>query len=390
MNRRRDPHIAWPVKALATFAVGGALFAAYQESTLGGDGLGASTTTLVRSGSRRVVSGTSLSLSEGPSEYTITYRNRSPGARDTVETLEVSRPYRSRTSSPTQVRQTDFARISLNPGSSQATVLNPPPGPIDPRPWLVVDRAVAEGLLERREQRSVAGERCQVYRGFDGVAASTISAALPGSHVDVCVSKDGLVLEEWQIRGGRANRQRIATRIERQDPLLPPIDDAPPLPAAQGGGSVLAVDPLSEPPGRFFVLEAPPPGFELRGRYSVVPPQAGLADPAERRRAVASTADVFERGIDVVVVDRGGTLNLERAIQSRPEGRSVDLGPVLGPGELLLSWSGPEVRWGDADGKFIRVFGTIGVDEVLALARSLRETDGGPGLVFLEPAPSNG
>jgi hypothetical protein len=329
-----------------------------------------------------------LAVGAGPAAYTIRYALREPGRPETTETVEVERPYRSRRTGPTETTVTDFARLQVTPGQGAVSVLSPPPAAVDPRPALVVDRAVAEGLLEAREWRRVLDRPCRVHRGLSSVSSSTISAALPGRYTDTCVGEDGLILEEWQVFEGRAVRQRIATEISTTA-TVEPIVAEPTLAVAQGGGSVLRVDPASEPPGTFYVLDRPPAGLTLRGRYAVVPPQPGLADESERRRAIASTADVYEQGADVLVVDRGATLNQEDAFQPRPEGRPVDLGP-LGAGELLLSWTGPEVRVKLTDGRFVRVFGTLPVDAVVEVARSLRETPGGSGLVYLDrPAASD-
>ncbi len=326
-----------------------------------------------------------LTIGDGSAGYTVTYDVREPGRPPARETIAVLRPYASLRMTPLDRTQTSFARLATTPSKGGATVVSPPPASVDPRPALVIERAIVEGFLQRREQRVVADQPCQVFRSLAPVSSSTISAALPGKYTDVCISAGGLVLEEWQVDDDRPIRQRVAVSVDAVAPDLPPLADAPTLTAGQGGGSVLRVDAASEPMGRFFVLDAPPSGFVLRGRYSIVPPQAGLTDANERRRAIASTADVYERGgTDVLIVDRGSTLNLERAFLPRPEGRSVDLGPVFGEGELLLSWNGPEVRWANDDGKFVRVFGTLPVDDIVAIARSLRETPGGPGLVFLD------
>lgn len=358
------------------------------------DGAAATTTTatteppppLERRGSEEVeapAAGDSFVIGAGPAAYTIRYALREPGRPDAAETVAVARPYRSKRSSPTETTVTDFARLQVTPAKGAVSVLSPPPAAVDPRPALVVARAVEEGLLEAREWRKVLGRRCRVHRGLSSVASSTISAALPTQHTDVCVDAEGLVLEEWQVFEGKAVRQRVATAIETSADVEA-VTAEPTLAVAQGGGSVLAVDPASEPPGTFYVLDAAPAGATRRGRYAVVPPQPGLADESERRRAVASTADVYERGADVLVVDRGATLNQEDAFQPRPEGRPVELGPTLGTGELLLSWTGPEVRVKLTDGRFVRVLGTLTIEEVVAAARSLRETPGGSGLVYLE------
>jgi len=382
--------VALPVVVLAIAMIGGGVYAVVRSFTATDDpparnGGPVAGNQLVRAGSTEAPDGgPRLIIGDGPAGYTVTYDVREPERPPVRETIAVARPYASQRTTPIDRTQTSFARLGTTPSKGAATIVSPPPASVDPRPALVIERAIDEGFVQRREPRVVAGQPCQVFRSLAPVSSSTISAALPGKYTDVCISAGGLVLEEWQVDDDRPVRQRVAVSVDAVAPDLAPIPDAPTLTAGQGGGSVLRVDPASEPMGRFFVLDAPPSGFVLRGRYSIVPPQAGLTDANERRRAIASTADVYERDTDVLVVDRGSTLNLERAFQPRPEGRPVDLGPVLGEGELLLSWNGPEVRWGNDDGKFVRVFGTLPVDDIVAIARSLRETPGGPGLVFLD------
>lgn len=399
MSRTTQPRkVALPIVILVVVMIGGGVWTGVR-SLIDDDrddradtdgavepdaGASAANTPLERARSTERPTSSTFTIGDGPSGYTVTYEVFEPGRPPVRETIAVARPYESSRTTTVDRSRTSFARLATTPSKGAQTVVSPPPASVDPRPARVIERAIAEGFLVRREQRDVAGAPCQVFRSLAPVSSSTISAALPGKYTDVCLDAEGIVREEWQVDEGRPVRQRVAVSVEVDPPGLAPLDDAPTLTAAQGGGSVLRVDPTSEPQGRFFVLDTPPAGFVLRGRYSIVPPQAGLTDANERRRAIASTADVYERGVDVLIVDRGSTLNLERAFQPRPEGRPVDLGPVLGEGELLLSWNGPEVRWANDDGKFIRVYGTLPVDETIALARSLRETPGGPGLVFLE------
>lgn len=323
-----------------------------------------------------------LTIAAGPGSYRVVYDVREPGRPTLRETIAVRRPYASRRVTATETQQTDFARLVIEPNDGRRTVLSPPPAAVDPRPALVAQAAVDHGLLERRERRRVLQRECQVYRSHSSVTSSTITAPLPREYTDICVAEDGLVLEEWQVFDGRALRQRIALEIQTGVAPILPITEAPTVDAARGGGSVREADATSEPVGRFFVLDSPPEGFTRRGRYAVVPPQAGLDDPEQRKHAVASTADVYERGGDVLVVDRGAALSADKAFEPRPEGRPVDLGPTLGEGELLLSWTGPEVRVALAEGKFVRVYGTVSVDTVVAVARALRETRGGTGLVL--------
>lgn len=387
-SRRRAAR--FPV-SLAIFAAATIGFAAYTAVSGRDDGHGNGSPPaedvrpLERSGSEALDRpADDLPLGAGPATYTVTYEVREPGRPVTRQTIAVERPYRSRRTTATDVTVTSFGRLQVVPRDGEATIVSPPPAAVDPRPDLVVARALEEGLLDRREQRLVGDERCQVFRARSPISSSTITAALPVDHTDICISAEGLVLEEWQVDDGRPVRHRLAVEVD-PDADVQPVSGEPTLSAAQGGGSVLAVEATSRPEGRFYELATPPDGFTLRGRYSVVPPQAGLTDEKERRRAVASTADVFERGTDLLVVDRGSTLNLDAAFQPRPEGRPIeDIGPAFGgaAGELLLSWTGPEVRWGDDDGRFVRVYGTVPVDVLVETMRALRATEGGTGLVF--------
>ncbi|HUP85954.1 MAG TPA: hypothetical protein VM143_09840 [Acidimicrobiales bacterium] len=387
--RRRQPRIALPVVVLGVAMVGVGIWTAIGSIGGGGDASSSSRRLpeLTRHGSTpvRAARGSTLPITRGPDDYAVTFEVREPGRPTTRETISVVGPFLSRRTNPTEVSETSFGRLAIQPSRGARSIVSPPPSAVVPRPDLVVGRAVDEGLVDAREMRRVAGRRCQVFRSLAPVSSSTISAALPTRHTDTCITGEGIVVEEWQVEDGRPVRQRVAVEVQLGGVDLSPIDEAPTINAGQGGGSVLPVDPGADPEGRFFVLDAPPPGFHLRGRYSVIPPQPGLTDATERRKAVASTADVYERGTDVLIVDRGNTLNLDRAFQPRPEGRPVDLGPLFGQGELLLSWSGPEVRWGDEDGEFVRVYGTVSIDEVLATAKALRATPGGPGLIYLDP-----
>jgi hypothetical protein len=171
---------------------------------------------------------------------------------------------------------------------------------------------------------------------------------------------------------------------------LPIADDffrlpsKPSVAAAEGAGSVIAVAPDSRPPdAEFYALDTPPAGFELRGRYTVVPPQAGLLDEAQRSSLVASIADVWTRGTDVLVVDQGGALNNQPTFTMQPHTKRVDLG-ALGQGEEVPGMAGNEVRVIVSGGRHVRVYGSLPIRELVAVARALHAVPGGT-LVPLEP-----
>jgi hypothetical protein len=132
------------------------------------------------------------------------------------------------------------------------------------------------------------------------------------------------------------------------------------------------------PPGEFLYLDAAPEGFEHRGRYSVIPAQPDnfSGDPSREGFRQAGVADVWVRGLDVLVVDQGATLLGEEPFTVDAANPRVDLG-AFGQGEVRLSGVGNEVRALRGGGKYVRVAGTLDVDELAAVARALRPGPGG-------------
>ena len=325
--------------------------------------------------------------------YRITYRlNDTTGQERTIE-WAVSRPFESRSiergDGYVRVDETAFARAGSSGTRIESSLFAVPPRAPDHRPFAVVDLAVAAGVLDQREVRVVAGQRCRVYRASGTL--DRFSAPDPRSYTDTCVDQNGLVLEEWQVAAGRPTRHRIATRIELDTTAAakaaePKLTSGPTVPANVGGGDVREVQADSMPTGTFFVLDAAPAGFELRGRFAVVPSQPALADPSRGQAGlIASTADVFVRSDsgDFVVVDQGGTLGRTAPFEPAAAGAPADLGPELGTGEALFGWTGTEIRVARDGGRFVRVYGTVSQPELEAVAAALRRTEGGTGLVYL-------
>ena len=392
-SRRDQPRIALPVVVLAVLmAVGGIGFGIVQA--MGGDDKGgdadapATPEPLGRKGSDELPPGPPLRPGTPPAAYRITYRVELPGAPSTTERISVLPPFGKRTEEGDDVEELTFGRRASR-RSGNVTVFADPPAVVDTRLDVIVDDAASRGVAERREQRRVLGRTCQVFRfGLSTRAAGFVPPEPNGDSTELCVDAEGLVLERIESSAGRAFRRRIATKIDTRGTLtdqdLTTLPTEPTQSPKAGGGSVREVDRSTEPEGRFFALDAAPAGYEHRGRYSVVPPQGSLASPDTRNQAIASTDDVYVRGGDAIVVSRGGTLGQQEAFALRQGSARADLGPVLGEGELIISLSGNEVRVPLADGKFVRVYGTARVDELVAIARSLRETPGGTGLVFLD------
>jgi hypothetical protein len=395
----REPHVAWPLKVLAVLAVGGALVAGYREVT-GGDEAepdagepAAERAEVERTGSDRVGdTDRGWRFDAFPESYRITYRVRFVDAEST-EVLEVVAPFDSRTTSyagasttgrPTQEREAAFGLLVTRSGD-QTTTLQVPPALAGPRPAAALAGAEEAGLVERREVREVAGRRCQVWRTGGAQAATTFVAPTDDDHFDLCVDEDGLLLEEWQVDGGVAIRQRVAVDVEVGTVTAAEVARLPresTLPVDLGGGSLVETAADAQPVGPFLEVGAAPAGFTHRGRFTVVPPQAGLLEGGERAKVLAATTDVYVRGADAVIVERGGVLDLSDPWTVNDAFPDVDLGPAVGTGELVPGRTGGEVRALLGSGRYLRVSGSIDLDELVAIARDLVPVDNGSGIGF--------
>ena len=118
------------------------------------------------------------------------------------------------------------------------------------------------------------------------------------------------------------------------------------------------------------------------GRYATVPLTAELLKP-DSKKVIAGLVDVYVRGADGVVVDRGGKLDQSSVgpedLGSLVDARGVDLGP-LGNGQVGIGGFGPfgyrEVRVTQPGGRYVVVAGTLTEDQLIAIARSLRPRPG--------------
>jgi hypothetical protein len=371
-------------------AVGGIGFGVVQAVRGGSDGSSGAALpeTLGRDGSEALPEGPPIDPDAPPLAYRITYRVEVPRTPATEERLTVLRPFGKRVDEGENREELTFGRRASR-RAGNVTVFADPPTPTDVRLDVVVADAERLGVMERRERRRVLGRTCQVFRfGVSTTAAGFVPPTPAGDSTDVCVDGEGLVLERLETTEGRVFRRRVAIAIDVDGPVgdqdVTTLPLEPTQAAVNGGGSVRAVSSDSEPEGRFFLLDTPPAGYELRGRYSVVPPQGTLASPDTRNEAIATTDDVYVKDGDVIVVSRGGTLGQQAAFGLRPGSARADLGPTLGEGEIVLSLTGTEVRVPLDLGRFVRIYGTVPVDQLVSVARALRETPGGSGLVFVD------
>jgi hypothetical protein len=337
----------------------------------------------------------------GPA-YEVTYRVASPGS-DTEETWTLRPPFDLHRVIRGRGKVVEVDEQALGVSASQTftsgapasqpqpVVISPPPAAPALRPGPVVADAVARGMLVAREQRMVAGRRCQVYRtGTETGGGEFVAppAQASGDHIDMCVDADGLLLEAFETYRGKTLRQRVATRVNANvtidDGTFAQLPRERTVSPAKGGGSVRRMDPTSEPLGPFLVASAAPEGFTFEGRYEVIPPQADLTNPATRGSAVAAVSDVWVRGPDMIVLERGARLDKSNPFELSAKFPDVDLGPVAGVGDFVPGTTGADVRSLLGSGRFMHLYGTVNLGTLTSLARSLRETNTGTGPRYLD------
>lgn len=346
-----------------------------------------------RAGSRVVETDPTFEIGTRETPYRIVYRLgdlSDDRVEQSIDEVWVRQPFESRLETSTndelhgvQISALDRLRIGSS-GEPLVIARVPSLAVSDVRIAPVLDDAIDAELLELREQREIAGRRCQVVRSGTLLGASPLVPISDAEHADSCIDAEGLLLEEILYHDGAATLHRIAIEVDTEpalrDDLFDPGDIT--MPADGGGGSSLPVDPEVGAVGAFWTPPGndPPEGFERVGRYSIIPPQPERFE-ADDPAIVAGTSDVFVRGVDFVVVYQGGTRERVQAFPPTAGTPAVD-GGALGDGELLLSALGSELRFAQPRGRFVHVAGTLPADELVAIARSLTETEGA-GLVYL-------
>ena len=340
-----------------------------------GDGQGSASTTtpgrrvIERRGSRPV-EGDPLEIVERDEAYRVTYRVVSSDGREVSEEVTVRRPFLSET----VVRRdgevigrsrSAFGLLLEGVDDARAAAIGPALAGGDLRPSAGLRAAVAAGLLERRELREVAGRRCQVYRAATSVTAGTLGRAIGNEHSDVCFDGGGLLLEEWWVRDGRPLRHRIATQVEVRVPAAFGAGWAEVQPAV---GSFEPLDPDTAPTTPFYGVAAVPHGFTRTGRYRTV---VGVGASPAGEAPEGTITDVYQRGVDLLVVEQGPLLLGGVAYQRDDANGTIDVGGV-GLGEIVIGLRANDVRIAVADGRLLRVFGTLPPDALVAIAQSLR------------------
>jgi hypothetical protein len=335
--------------------------------------------------------GPAVELGDPPSSYRIVWRvdaGNPVGTTVRTEVLDVHRPWQSRLTTRdgpppgtavSDVQLGDFGRLVLRPTGEKETVLvvQPDLAPSDLRLDVDLDALVRAKGVEVRERRKVAGEPCQVYRTTappQGQSIGTVPSA-SGDVVDSCVDRHGLIREQLVWFRDHLLLRRRATSVDLHPGLGAhelDVRSAATVPVQLGGGAIAPVTAGELPTGS-FVLDSPPPGFRLQGRYAVAPsaPPSSNGTPQGNRRS--SFVDVWTNGIDVVLLDQGGLTFSGDALGPNPLSTTVDLGP-LGAGRSAPGPRFSQVAISRKDGTYVRLLGTLPVPRLVELMKTLRRT----------------
>jgi hypothetical protein len=324
--------------------------------------------------------------------YRIVYRVTTPDGTATEE-RQVRRPFdahvilRDGAGKVTAERWSSLGALeTTSPGSDVAGLsVAVAPALSDLRIDRFAHELIAAQRLTKGQTSSVGGRACTYY-GEKGTAAALPADAQPGlgeakpinTIIDRCVDAQDIVLEErWSSPGGERLLTKRAATLELGDDagLDLGAPKAEPMAAAQGNGAFTSIEPDAAPPFAERFTLPDPTGFEAVGRFAVVPPRIGSAATVGGAQ-LAFYSDVWTRGADLLLLDQGAGTDGATPFDDALVWRSITL-PDLGPAELAGTPRMAEVRLHRADGGFVRLAGTVPVDELVALAGTI-QLDGAP------------
>ena len=393
-SRRRRPVLA-PAIVVAAILIGGGLFTA-----LSGDGGNDGDTPFerpsiepagVENGPRQPPA---LDGANVPESYRVVYRVEAYGPAGAIvdtEVREVARPFEARAEVRTGAPPGETA-TSLSVWAFGVTEIG---GPDQERATLVGEPVLPNGeaavttdlsdaidagvLVYRRQRQTIADRTCHRYRTGGPIDVVQLTAPTDTDFADLCIDDDGLVLGESWVVHGELFRRRTAvdvdTGIDLDHHRFEPLGEPPRF--GEGGGLIGEVTADSQfPDVDHWALPSAPTGYQLRGRFSFTPPAAGdtAATTGDQAPILTGLSDVYESGPDAVIVVNGGTSNESDAL-GQLDGDTVDLGQ-LGTGYVRRRVRGAEILVPLPRGRFVKVHGTVSVDDLVAVARDLVRLDG--------------
>lgn len=227
-----------------------------------------------------------------------------------------------------------------------------------------------------RTSANFAGRACENFR-FSGPPTGALVPLGPGSdHDDLCLDADGLVMsEDWTYRG-KAVRHRVAVHVKTSDstltdtavPVVPSTVDAiPPTVYA----ATIRPDPH---PSTFISAPPAPAGFQPAG------PAVDFRFPDANHPSLTAAASVvwaFTSGPNVVEVEAG----TERGALPWTSGETVT-DPIalsgLGRAETAVRADGFELRIDLGGGQWVRVEGTVPLDQLVTYGHRLTRASAVP------------
>jgi hypothetical protein len=332
---------------------------------------------------------------EPPLSYRIVYDVITPDAQSSEERV-VHRPFgarvttRDRDGNVTSERWSELGSlVTRSPGAPATSIATAvAPAASDLRPDEFTEQLVEAERLVRGAETEVRGRACRSYK-----EAST-AGTLPGEGgpavgdvgtvpvvIDRCIDAIGLVLEErWTTAGGERVLTKRASTLELGDDVAAiEIPEAEPLALEQGNGSIREVDDDATPPFPEVFALPEPDGFTFVGRYAVTPPRlGGGAGSVPDEPDVTLYTDVWRRGGDLLLFDQGASSSGRLPFDDGTGIEDLEL-PGLGAATLAVDLRGGEVRLTRPDGGFVRIAGTIPLDELRDLAATITTVEAAAG-----------
>lgn len=326
-----------------------------------------------------------------PASYEVTYES-TVGEDVSTEILSVRRPFDSRLEvrkgpapggAMTSVRVSRFGALETDAPTAESLHLTVPPtiAASDLRLKHALARAVLDGRALERGRATVSNRPCLRYVVGGPVTSGALLPYVPDGpeRAEICVDARGLLLEERWFKEGQLLRHRRAVAVRELRPSSEHFSIGDDVPRAEFDGAITAVTENSRLPLGSWELDRPIDGFTRLGRWTSISPRLGNAnsnafDPDEGRQA--SLHEVWTRGIDVVFIEQGSLLGEGGPLPAHPQAHPVDLGG-LGLGEAIHDLRLNEVRANVPGFGFVRVAGTLPIDDIIAIARRLAPRPGG-------------
>ena len=267
--------------------------------------------------------------------------------------------------------------------ADSAAKSTPSLSPFDTRFDATLRDLVENGFYIRRERRKVLDTACTVYRTGASIEGRAVTKATAATYTDLCISDDGLVLEEVGVTAGKVDLRVVATMVERDLALTDndfPVNTDPAA-RTDSGIEVIDLDTLTLPNTPYWHWATPPDGWKLVSRQRVE--NTNVDNSAASSTTVAagpsapkiSWVDVYGRDNDLLIVRQGSA-------DAAPDvgGLASDAIPTtvgdLGSAKLLLNTTGTELVVDNNAGRFVHVTGSISRAELTSLTSSLKLANG--------------